>query len=160
MPARISPRGRSMPAVYVIATMDTKGREAAFVAERVRAAGTSAVTVDVGVKDSPAVSPDVSRERIAECHSRGPSAVLDHADRGRAVTAMSEAIVEFLRQEHAAGNVAGVIGLGGSGGTALIAPAFRALPIGLPKLLVSTVASGNTAQYVGFSDIVLMPSVV
>lgn len=149
-----------MPAVYVIATMDTKGHEAAFVAERVRAAGASAVTVDVGVQDAPVVSPDMTRERVADFHPSSASVVLGHADRGQAVTAMSEALIEFLRREHAAGNVAGVIGLGGSGGTALIAPAFRALPIGLPKLLVSTVASGNTAQYVGFSDIALMPSVV
>src|SRR6516164_1743356 len=149
-----------MPSVYVIATMDTKGREAAFVAERVRAAGASAVTVDVGVKDPPVVPADVPRDLVADCHPRGAAAVLGHADRGQAVTAMSEAFVDFLRQEHAAGNVSGVIGLGGSGGTALIAPAFRALPIGLPKLLVSTVASGSTAPYVGCCDIVLMPSVV
>jgi uncharacterized protein (UPF0261 family) len=146
-------------AVYVVATMDTKGREAAFVAERVRAAGVPAVTVDVGVKDPPAAPPDVPRERVAACHPRG-AAVLGHADRGQAVTAMSEALVEFLRREHAAGSVAGVIGLGGSGGTALTAPALRALPIGLPKLLVSTVASGHTAQYVGCCDITLLPSVV
>jgi uncharacterized protein (UPF0261 family) len=150
-----------MPAtVYAVATMDTKGREVAFVAERVRAAGAAAVTVDVGVKDAPAVPPDIPRKRVAACHPRGAAAVLGHADRGAAVTAMSEALTEFLRREHAAGAVAGVIGLGGSGGTALIAPALRALPIGLPKLLVSTVASGNTAPYVGCCDITLMPSVV
>jgi uncharacterized protein (UPF0261 family) len=148
------------PLVYVIATMDTKGREAAFVADSVRAAGVSAISVDVGVKDHPVVPADVPRERVAACHPRGAAAVLGHADRGQAVTAMSQALVEFLRREHAAGNVAGVIGLGGSGGTALIAPAMRALAIGLPKLLVSTVASGNTAQYVGCCDLALMPSVV
>src|SRR5262245_22139445 len=149
-----------MPCVFVIATMDTKGCEAAFVAERVRAAGVKAVTVDVGVKDPPVVPSNVPRERVAGSHPRGGAAVLGHADRGQAVTAMSESLVEFLRREHAAENISGVIGLGGSGGTALIAPAMRALPIGLPKLLVSTVASGNTAQYVGCCDIVLMPSVV
>src|SRR5207248_10393088 len=88
------------------------------------------------------------------------AAVLGHAGRRQAVGAMSEALVECLRLEHAACHVEGVIGLGGSGGTALIAQALRALPIGLPKLLVSTVASGNTAQYVGCCDILLMPSVV
>jgi uncharacterized protein (UPF0261 family) len=147
-------------AVYAVATMDTKGHELAFVAERVRAAGVPAVTVDVGVKDAPTAPPDVPRDRVAACHPRGAGAVLGHADRGQAVTAMGEALVEFLTREHAAGKVAGVIGLGGSGGTALIAPALRALPIGLPKLLVSTVASGQTAQYVGCCDIALMPSVV
>jgi uncharacterized protein (UPF0261 family) len=146
--------------VYAVATMDTKGRELAFVADRLRAAGAAAVTVDVGVKDPPTVPPDVARERVAACHPGGAAAVLGHADRGRAVTAMAEALVEFLRREHAAGSVAGVVGLGGSGGTALIAPALRALPVGLPKLLVSTVASGNTAPYVGCCDVMLMPSVV
>jgi uncharacterized protein (UPF0261 family) len=73
---------------------------------------------------------------------------------------MGEALVEFLRREHSAGTVAGVLGIGGSGGTALIAPALRALPVGLPKVLVSTVASGNTAPYVGCSDITMMYSVV
>jgi uncharacterized protein (UPF0261 family) len=147
-------------AIYAVATMDTKGREVAFVAERVRATGVAAVTVDVGVKDEPVVPPDIPRERVAVCHPRGAAAVLGHSDRGQAVTAMSEALVEFLRRESAAGSVAGIIGLGGSGGTALIAPALRALPIGLPKLLVSTVASGNTAPYLGCCDIALMPSVV
>src|SRR5690606_2512715 len=82
------------------------------------------------------------------------------SDRGAAVTAMSEALVAFLSKQYAEGAVSGVIGLGGTGGTALIAPAMRALPIGLPKLLVSTVASGNTAPYIGSCDIALMPSVV
>src|SRR5262249_60129412 len=101
------PSGATMPAfVYVIATMDTKGREAAFVAERVRAAGVSTVSVDVGVKDSPVVPADVPRERVAGLHPRGTAAVLGHADRGRAVAAMSEALVEYLPQGHAAGNIA------------------------------------------------------
>jgi uncharacterized protein (UPF0261 family) len=148
------------PAIYVVGTMDTKGHELAYAAERVRAAGSSAVTVDVGVQSGPVVAPDVSRDRVAACHPGGAAAALGHADRGRAVTAMGEALVEFLRGEHASGHVAGVLGLGGSGGTALIAPALRALPVGLPKVLVSTVASGNTAPYVGCSDITMMYSVV
>ena len=148
------------PAVYVVGTMDSKGRELAYAAERVRAAGMDAVTVDVGVLSDPAVAPDVSRERVAACHPRGASAALGQADRGGAVTAMGEALVEFLRRAHADGRVAGVLGIGGSGGTALIAPALRALPVGLPKVLVSTVASGNTSPYVGCSDVTMMYSVV
>jgi uncharacterized protein (UPF0261 family) len=146
--------------VYAVATMDTKGRELDFVAGQVRAAGAPARTVDVGVHGDPAAPPDLGRGRVAACHPRGADHVLGLTDRGQAVTAMSEALTEFLRREHTAGAVAGVIGLGGSGGTALIAPALRALPIGLPKLLVSTVASGNTAPYLGCCDITLMPSVV
>jgi uncharacterized protein (UPF0261 family) len=143
-------------AVYAVATMDTKGHELAYVAQCLRAAGIAAATVDVGTKDPPQVAPDISRERVAATR---PDA-LGQTDRAAAVTAMSMALVDFLQTEHAAGKVSGVIGLGGSGGTALIAPALRSLPIGLPKLLVSTVASGNTAPYVGCCDVMLLPSVV
>lgn len=146
--------------VYAIATLDTKGEELAFVARQARLAGAQVVTVDVGTAQPPVVTPDISRERVAAFHPAGASAVLGLTERGQAVSAMSAALTAFLASEHAAGKVGGVIGLGGSGGTALIAPALRALPIGLPKLLVSTVASGNTAPYVGCCDIMLMYSVV
>lgn len=146
--------------VYAVATLDTKGRELAFVAECMRQAGVETIIVDVGTAAPATVPADVSRETVAACHPLGAGHVLDQTDRGTAVTAMCEALTRFLDQEHEAGRVAGVIGLGGSGGTALIAPALRALPVGLPKLVVSTVASGNTAPYVGCGDLVLMPSVV
>jgi uncharacterized protein (UPF0261 family) len=146
--------------VYAIGTMDTKGDELAYVAGVVRAAGARVVLVDVGTMNDPAVAADVSRRAVAACHPGGADAVLRQIDRGRAVTAMGEGLVEFLNREHAAGKVAGVIGIGGSGGTALVAPAMRALPVGLPKVLVSTVASGNTAPYVGCTDITMMYSVV
>lgn len=148
------------PSIYAIATMDTKGEEITFVAQQVRLAGAEVFTVDVGTSQPPSVAPDIPRERVASCHPAGASAALEHTDRGQAVSAMSAALVAFLQAEHSAGRLAGVIGLGGSGGTALIAPAMRALPIGLPKLLVSTVASGNTAPYVGCCDLTLMYSVV
>jgi uncharacterized protein (UPF0261 family) len=146
--------------IYAIATMDTKGEEIAFVAEQARQAGARVVIVDVSTSQLPVVVPDISREQVAACHPSGASAALGFTDRGQAVSAMSAALIEFLKAEHRAGKVAGVIGLGGSGGTALIAPAMRALPVGLPKLLVSTVASGNTAPYVGGCDLALMYSVV
>lgn len=146
--------------IYAVATLDTKGQELAFVANAIRRAGAMVKTVDVGTQGAPAVEADVVREAVAACHRQGKEYVLGMSDRGAAVTAMSEALVALLVREHAAGNVAGIVGLGGTGGTALIAPAMRAMPIGLPKLLVSTVASGNTAPYVGSCDITLMPSVV
>ncbi len=150
-----------MPAsIYAIATFDTKGQELGFVAGAIREAGGNVTTVDVGTGSAPSERSDITREEVAKCHSRGAAFVLGKTDRGEAVAAMSEALVAFLLREHEAGKVSGAIGLGGTGGTALIAPALRALPIGLPKLLVSTVASGNTAQYVGCCDITLMPSVV
>ncbi len=144
--------------VYAIATMDTKGRELLYTADRLREAGVSVVTVDVGTGGEPSVRADVSAQTVAEFGCSGP--LIDRPDRGPAIAAMGEALARFLVSEHGAGKVAGVIGLGGSGGTALITPAMRALPIGLPKLMVSTVASGDTAAYVGCSDVCMMHSVV
>jgi len=146
-------------AVYAIATCDTKGGELAFVAECLRHAA-ACITVDVSTSTSAQVGADVPRDTVAACHPLGAAYVLNQIDRGAAVSAMSEALVAFMRRECDAGRVAGAIGLGGSGGTALIAPALRVLPIGLPKLIVSTLASGHTAAYIGQSDLILMPSVV
>ncbi len=143
--------------------MDTKGHELEYVADRLRAVGVSVVTVDVGTLEPPVVHPDVDQATVAECHLTTTGRDLaraDRADRGQMVTAMGEALKAYLRREHDAGRVAGVIGIGGSGGTVLITQAMRALPIGLPKLMVSTVASGNVAPYVGSSDITMMYSVV
>lgn len=149
-----------MASVYAIATMDTKGHEILYVADCVRKAGAEVTVVDVGTETAAQGVADVSRETVAACHVGGADAVLGHTDRGEAVTVMGEALCAFLLAEYAAGKVAGVIGIGGSGGTALITPAMQALPVGLPKVMVSTVASGNTAPYVGCSDITMMYSVV
>lgn len=146
--------------IFAIATMDTKSEEINFVARQAGQSGTRIVTVDVGTGAEAQGLPDVTREEVAACHDKGASYVLGHSDRGSAVAAMGEALANFLSQEFANGNVAGVIGAGGSGGTSLIATGFRALPIGLPKLLVSTVASGNTEPYIDSSDITMMYSVV
>lgn len=147
-----------MSCVYAVATMDTKGAEIAFVAERLRAGGVDVVTVDVGTKDPPSVAPDISRQQVS-AHA-ADSNPLAQTDRGAAVTAMSAALVEFLKAEQAAGRLAGVLGIGGGGGTALIAPAMRALPVGVPKLMVSTMASGNVGPYVDCADLTMMYSVV
>jgi uncharacterized protein (UPF0261 family) len=150
------------PSVYAVSTMDTKGHELAYVADRLRAAGVAVVTVDVGTMGPPVAGPDVIRETVADCHptTAGRAVVLSRADRGEAITAMGEALTCYLCREHEAGRVAGVIGIGGSGNTALITPAMRALPIGLPKIMVSTIASGNVAPYVGTTDILMMYPVV
>jgi len=149
----------SLP-VYAVATMDTKGRELAFAAEVIRAAGVPVVTVDVGTGGPVVVAADISRELVAARHPQGAAHVLRQKDRGAAVTAMGEALAAYLVCEQAEGKIGGVLALGGTGGTALVAPAMKALPVGLPKLVVSTVASGDTAPYVGACDVTLMPSVV
>ena len=146
--------------VYAVATMDTKSDELAFVAQCLKNAlchGNVRVAVkmvDVGTLSPPSLQPDVTREQVLAGRS------ISADDRGTAVTAIGEALTEFLLGEQSTGRVAGVIGIGGSGGTALITAAMRALPIGFPKLMVSTVASGNTAPYVDCSDITMMFSVV
>lgn len=134
--------------------MDTKGVELEFVANRLRRAGVRVLTVDVGTLEPPARVPDVPREAIL------PGGQVAGQDRGTAVTAMGEALRAYLVREAAAGKVAGVLGIGGSGGTALITAAMRSMPIGMPKLMVSTVACGNTAPYVDGCDILMMYSVV
>ncbi len=141
--------------VYAIATMDTKGQELAYLARCLRSAGIDVKTVDVGTHAAPSVAADIARDRVLGDHS-----IDVDGDRGTAVTGMGEALRIYLLGECESDNVAGVIGIGGSGGTALITAAMRALPIGLPKLMVSTVASGNTAPYVDCSDITMMYSVV
>lgn len=142
------------PALYVIGTFDTKGRELAYLAECLTAYAWPVVTVDVGTTfgNSHAM---VGADIVAACHPDGITAVRT-GDRGSAVAAMSVALEQYLATRN---DIAGAIALGGSGGTALVAPALRALPIGTPKIIVSTVASGDVAPYIDASDLVLMPSV-
>ncbi|MCW0213739.1 MAG: Tm-1-like ATP-binding domain-containing protein [Pseudonocardia sp.] len=143
-----------MSSAYVIGTHDTKGAELRHVAELLTAAGVAVTSVDVSTTDSPP-SGDVSARDVAAHHPDGADAVLT-GDRGSAVTAMALALARFLVSRD---DVGGVLGLGGSGGTALVTPAMRALPVGVPKIMVSTVASGDVAPYVGAADIAMVHSV-
>ncbi|MCH9653532.1 MAG: Tm-1-like ATP-binding domain-containing protein [Planctomycetes bacterium] len=145
--------------IYAMATMDTKGDELCFVADCIRRIGLDVVLVDLSTQGS-SNRADITARTVAQAHPAGPDQVLGQSDRGQAVTKMSEALQHWLSAEVSSETVAGVIALGGSGGTAIVAPALQALPIGLPKLIVSTVASGNTQPYVGHSDITMMYSVV
>ena len=146
-------------AVYVVGTMDTKGAELEFVASLLRSASVAVKLVDVGTLDPPTVAPDITRAQVLAASLQGAESS-PQSDRGTAVRHMADALRLFLVSEVAAGRVLGVIGLGGSGGTSLITTAMRALPIGLPKLMVSTVASGNVAPYIDCNDITMMYSVV
>lgn len=146
--------------VYVLATLDTKSEEAEFLAAALRAEGVQAVLVDVGTLSPPATEAGVDRNTVAQHHPDGSTAVLGLNDRGAAVMAMSRALRGFLIDAYRSGRCSGAIGLGGTGGTSMIATAMRGLPIGFPKLMVSTVASGDTSSYIGTSDITMMFSVV
>ncbi|MBA0124530.1 Tm-1-like ATP-binding domain-containing protein [Haloechinothrix sp. YIM 98757] len=139
---------------YVVGTFDTKGTELSYVAELITAAGVAARTVDLAPTGGRSEA-DVPAAEVAACHPDGAEAVFT-GDRGSAVAAMTVAFGRYLAGR---GDVDGVIGLGGSGGTALITPAMRALPVGVPKVMVSTVASGDTSRYVEGSDITMVHSV-
>lgn len=144
-----------MKKAYVIGTCDTKYHELAYVRDLIREAGVETVLVDVGIK-AHEYDVDVSRQEVASFHPEGDAFLDNVDDRGEAVIAMSRALESFVRDRE---DIGGVIGLGGSGGTALVTTGMRQLPIGVPKIMVSTVASGNVAPYVGPNDICMMYSV-
>lgn len=148
-----------MKTIAVLGTLDSKGAEHAFVAEMIRAHGHCALLIDVGTGTEPTVMPDVTRYEVALAGRIDLEAIIEKKDRGEAVTAMSQAAPKLLAKLQSEGKIHGVISLGGGGGTAIATAAMRALPIGFPKLMVSTLASGNTGHYLGTSDITMMPSV-
>lgn len=149
-----------MATIAVLGTLDTKGREHAFVAERIRARGHGTLLIDVGTGGEPTAKPDILRTEVAAAAGLDLAALVARGDRGECVAAMAKAAPRLLERLAAEGTIHGAISLGGGGGTAIASAAMRALPIGFPKVLVSTLASGNTAHYVGTSDITMMPAVV
>lgn len=144
-----------MKRIYVVGTADTKGEELAFLADAIAATGAAVARVDVGTRGA-LVPVDIEAKDIAACHPDGTFAVLGTNDRGEAVAAMGAAFARFAASRT---DIAGMIGIGGGGGTSIVTAGMRALPLGLPKVMVSTLASGDTAPYVDVSDIVMMPSV-
>ena len=138
----------------VAGTFDTKGRELNFIRDRLKALGISTRTVDLSTSGKPSTA-NVTPLQVASMHPRGTAAVFSD-DRGRSVTAMAEAFARWIVCES---RVGGVIAAGGSGGTTLATAGMRALPIGIPKVMVSTVAAGDVRAYVGASDIVMFHSV-
>lgn len=149
-----------MATIALLGTMDTKGAEHAFVAEQIRNRGHQTLIIDVGTVGEPQVQPDITRAEVARLAGVDLTVIAARQDRGEAVAAMSAAAPAILSKLLAEGRIDGVISLGGGGGTAIGTAGMRALPLGFPKVMVSTLASGNTAQYVGVKDIVMIPSIV
>lgn len=149
-----------MKTIAVLGTLDSKGEEHAFVADIIRSRGHRALLIDVGSLDPPQVKPDITREEVAAAGHVDLTELRSRQDRGECVTAMAGAAAELVTQLKASQRIDGIISLGGGGGTAIGTSAMRALPIGFPKVMVSTLAAGNVAPYVGTKDIVMFPSIV
>jgi uncharacterized protein (UPF0261 family) len=146
--------------VVLVGTLDTKGPEYAYLRARVEEHGVEVLLVDVGIVGEPQARPDVTREEVAAAAGADVATLAAAGDRGAAVETMARGAAMVVKRLHAEGKLDAIGGLGGSGGSSLVTYAMRQLPIGVPKLMVSTVASGDTSPYVGSVDVTMMYSVV
>ena len=146
--------------IALLGTFDTKGEEFCFLRERIESAGLRTLMIDVGVLGDPAFAVDISAADVAAAAKENLAALRAERDRGRSVTAMATGAQAMLGWLVEQGALHGVVSLGGSAGTAIATAAMRALPYGFPKLMVSTLAAGDTRPYVGTRDICMMPSVL
>jgi uncharacterized protein (UPF0261 family) len=147
------------PTVAILATLDTKGHEAQFLREQIHQLGGDALVVDMGVLGRPTTAADLTREQVASAGGTSLGELTKQPSRDRAQPVMVAGAAALLRQRLDAGAVHAVLGLGGLQGTAACCDVMRTLPYGVPKLMVSTVASGNTAPYLDIKDITIMPSI-
>ena len=145
--------------VVLIGTLDTKGEEIGFARDVIEAQGVDVHVVDTGVVGEPEFEPDTTAAEVAEAAGTTLDALRADADRGEAMEAMGEGAAVVASRLHEAGVLRGVLGLGGSGNTSIATTAMRALPVGVPKLMVSTMASGDVEPYVGAKDVAMMYSV-
>lgn len=148
-----------MKTVAIAGTFDTKGHEYLYIKETFENMGFKTFTIHTGVFE-PKFTPDVSNSEVAAAAGVNIDEITKKKDRAYATETLSKAMEKLIPRLFEEGKFDGIISFGGTGGTSLVTPAMRALPIGVPKIMVSTVASGNTAQYIGTSDLIMMPSVV
>jgi uncharacterized protein (UPF0261 family) len=146
--------------IVILGTLDTKGAELGYLRDAIAARGLQPLVVDAGILNPPAFQPDVDRHVVAAAAGVTVDDLAQAGDRGQAVTRMAQGAAHVVADLHLQGRVAGIIGIGGSGNATIAGAAMRALPIGTPKLLVTTVAAGDTRPYVGSTDITMMYSVV
>lgn len=149
-----------MVAVALVGTLDTKGQEYGFVAGRLRELGAEVLVIDCGILGPPQLQPDIDRTEVAAAAGEDVDQLAAAGDRGAAVQAISRGAGVILERLAAEGRIGGALALGGTGGTSLASAAFRRLALGVPKLIVSTAASGDTHHYIGESDLILVPSIV
>lgn len=148
-----------MKTIAIVGTFDTKGIEYSYVKELIESLGLDTLTIHTGVF-KPTFEPDISNKEIAEAGGTDIETLVAKKDRALATELLSKGVEKLIPLLYEEGRFDGIISFGGTGGTSLVTPAMRALPIGVPKVMVSTVASGNTTQYIGTSDIIMMPSIV
>ncbi len=146
--------------VLIVGTLDTKGTEIAFVRDRLTAAGVPVTVADAGALGDPAFPPDIPREQLFRAAGADADEVKRAGDRGKAVELAAAGAARIAEQLHRAGKLSGVLGLGGSAGTTIATAAMRAVPVGVPKVMVSTLASGDVRPYVGTRDVMMVYSVV
>lgn len=146
--------------IAIVAALDTKGTEAAFIRDIIARRGHVPLTIDAGVLGEPAYGAEVGRDEVARAGGDDIEALRTSGDKARAMAAMTRGAAVVAARLHAEGRISGIIGLGGSAGTTIGTSAMRALPIGVPKLVLSTVAAGDTRPYVGTKDVTMMYSVV
>lgn len=146
--------------IVLLGTFDTKGREFAYIKEIIEKRGHQTILIDAGVMGSPLIQPDISRKEVAFKGGSTIEELVSKKDRGFAIDIMSKGTSAIVQELYKEGKLDGIISLGGSGGTALATAAMRTLPVGIPKVMVSTMASGDTKPYVGVKDITMMYSVV
>jgi uncharacterized protein (UPF0261 family) len=160
MPITDQPSRGAVATVVLVGTLDTKGVEYDYLRSRLRERGVDVVLVDAGVLGEPLTEPDIGREDVARAAGAEVGDLAATGDRGAAVETMARGAAEIVKRLRAEARLDGILGLGGSGGSAIATYAMRQLPVGVPKLMVSTVASGDTRPYVGAVDVTMMYSVV
>lgn len=149
-----------MAAVALVGTLDTKGADFAFLARRLRDAGADVIVIDAGTGEPDGLAPDIDGDAVAAAAGSSRAQLRATGDRGHAVTAMGRGAASVVADLVARGQADGVLSAGGSGGSSIAAQVFAGLPIGVPKLLVSTMASGDVSPYVGTKDVCILYSVV
>ena len=146
--------------VCIVGTMDTKGVEFSFIKSQIESAGVSTCVINTGILGEPQLTPDISADEVAQAGGSSLQALRDEGDRGNSVAVMAQGAATRVAEKHAAGEIDGIISLGGSAGTTIGTTAMQAVPVGVPKIMVSTLASGDTSPYVQSKDICMMYSVV
>jgi uncharacterized protein (UPF0261 family) len=155
----VSPSATAERTVLLIGTLDTKGEEFAFLRDRLESADVGVLLADVGTLEPPAATPDFTREQVGAESGVDVEALRAGGDRGSAISAMAGAAAALARRLYDEGLIHGVLSAGGSGNTAIATAAMQALPVGVLKLMVSTMAAGDTSDYVGGVDVTMMASV-